>query len=122
VAKNLCSYAFDGATMKVDPEVERLVRAVARRGQAARLHLHRPVIAARLFGSDKVKLTIGLDAATAGHIRGLGSRHVDCAVDQIVVDPAAQGGEHARLHAGTWISPRWRPACDKLVGAVLEMA
>jgi enhancing lycopene biosynthesis protein 2 len=120
-AKNLCSYAFDGATMKVDPEVERLIRAVHAAGKPIGFICIAPVIAARIFGGDKVKVTIGLDEATAGHIRGWGAEHVDCAVDQIVVDQRLKVVSTPAYMLGPWIAPV-AAGIDKLVGAVLEMA
>ncbi len=120
-AKNLCSYAFDGAGMKVDPQVERLVRAMRSAGKPLGFICISPVIAGRLFGSDRVKLTIGNDPATAGHLRGWGAEHVDCAVDQIVVDQRLKVVTTPAYMYETWIAPV-AAGIDKLVGAVLEMA
>jgi enhancing lycopene biosynthesis protein 2 len=121
VAKNLCSYAFEGAAMKVDPGVERLVRAMRAAGKPLGFICIAPVIAARLFGSDKVQVTIGLDPDTAGHIRGWGAEHIDCAVDQIVVDQRLKVVSTPAYMLGPWIAPV-AAGIDKLVAAVLEMA
>jgi enhancing lycopene biosynthesis protein 2 len=121
VAKNLCSYAFDGAAMKVDPDVERLVRAMRVSKKPMGFICIAPVIAARLFAADKVKVTIGLDPATAGHINGWGAEHVDCAVEQIVVDQRLKVVTTPAYMLGPWIAPV-AAGIDKLVGAVLEMA
>jgi enhancing lycopene biosynthesis protein 2 len=75
-AKNLCSYAFDGATMKVDPDVERLVKAMRAARKPLGFICIAPVIAARLFGAEHVKVTIGMDPATAAHITSWGAEHV----------------------------------------------
>ena len=45
-----------------------------------------PVIAARLFGGDRVKVTIGNDRDTAAAIESWGATHVDCKVEDVVVD------------------------------------
>lgn len=121
VAKNLCSYATDGANMKVVPEVERLVLALHAAHKPLGFICIAPVIAARLFGSEKVKLTIGLDPVTAGHLRGWGAEHVDCAVDQIVVDQRLEVVSTPAYMLGPWIAPV-AAGIDKLVAAVLEMA
>jgi enhancing lycopene biosynthesis protein 2 len=120
-AKNLCSYAFEGAAMKVDPGVERLVRALRAAGKPLGFICIAPVIAARLFGADKVRVTIGLDPATASHIRGWGAEHVECAVDQIVVDQRLKVVSTPAYMLGPWIAPV-AAGIDKLVAAVLEMA
>jgi enhancing lycopene biosynthesis protein 2 len=121
VAKNLCSYAVEGASMKVDAGVERLVRAMRAAGKPLGFICIAPVIAARLFGSEKVRVTIGLDAGTAGHIRGWGAEHVDCAVDQVVVDQRLKLVSTPAYMLGPWIAPV-AAGIDKLVAAVLEMA
>jgi enhancing lycopene biosynthesis protein 2 len=120
-AKNLCSYAVDGAAMKVDPEVERLVLAMRAAGKAMGFICIAPVIAARLFGSEHVKVTIGNDPATAGHIASWGAEHVECAVDQIAVDQRLKLVTTPAYMLGPWIAPV-AAGIDKLVGAVLEMA
>jgi enhancing lycopene biosynthesis protein 2 len=121
VAKNLCSYAVDGAAMKVDPDVERLVRALRAAGKPLGFICIAPVIAARLFGQEQVQVTIGLDPVTAGHIRGWGAEHVDCAVDQIVVDRRLRVVSTPAYMLGPWIAPV-AAGIDKLVASVLEMA
>jgi enhancing lycopene biosynthesis protein 2 len=120
-AKNLCSYAFDGAAMKVDREVERLVREVRAARKPLGFICIAPVIAARLFGSDHVRVTIGSDPTTAGHITSWGAQHVECAVDQIVVDQKLEVVTTPAYMCETWIAPV-AAGIDKLVGAVLEMA
>jgi enhancing lycopene biosynthesis protein 2 len=79
-----------------------------------------PVIAARLFGSDHVRVTIGNDPTTAGHITAWGAEHVECAVDQIVVDQKLKLVTTPAYMLGPWIAPV-AAGIDKLVGAVLEM-
>jgi enhancing lycopene biosynthesis protein 2 len=121
VAKNLCSYAFDGAAMTVSPEVERLVRAVHAAGKPLGFICIAPVIAAKLYGGEKVRVTVGLDPETAGHIRGWGAEHVDCPVEQIVVDQRLKIVSTPAYMLGPWIAPV-AAGIDRLVGAVLEMA
>lgn len=120
-AKNLCTYAVDGAAMKVDPDVERLLRAMRASKKPMGFICIAPVIAARLFGSERVKLTIGMDPATAGHLAGWGAEHVECPVDQIVVDQRLEVVSTPAYMLGPWIAPV-AAGIDKLVGAVLEMA
>jgi enhancing lycopene biosynthesis protein 2 len=64
-AKNLCSFATDGRQMRVLPAVEALVRAMRAAGKPMGFICIAPVVAARVLGAEKVKLTIGNDAETA---------------------------------------------------------
>ena len=45
-----------------------------------------PVIAAKVLGEFKPKITIGNDESTAQAIENIGSKHIVCPVDDIVVD------------------------------------
>ncbi len=121
VAKNLCSFAVDGRNMRVLPEVERLAREMRAAGKPQGYICIAPVIAARLFGSDHVKVTIGNDRDTAAAIESWGARHVDCKVDEIAVDDRLEIASTPAYMLGPWIAPV-AAGIDKLVSAVLEMA
>src|SRR5512142_2759236 len=62
------TFAGDGRNMKVNGEVERLAREVRAAGKPMGFVCIAPVIAGKLFGSDKVKVTIGNDRDTAAAI------------------------------------------------------
>ena len=86
VAKNLSSYAFDGANYDVDPAVIDLIQATHLAGKPQGFMCIAPILAARALGEQHVKLTIGNDATTVTAIETKGAHHVDCSVDSIVVD------------------------------------
>jgi len=88
VAKNLSSYAFDGANYDVDPAVIDLIQAAHAAGKAQGFMCIAPVLAARALGQTHVQLTIGNDADTAAALESRGAQHVDCPVDSIVIDKA----------------------------------
>jgi enhancing lycopene biosynthesis protein 2 len=121
VAKNLCTFAVDGRSMRVLPEVEKLAREVRAAGKPAGYICIAPVIAGRLFGAEKVKLTIGNDRDTAAALESWGARHVDCKVDEIAVDERLKIVSTPAYMLGPWIAPV-AAGIDKLVSAVLEMA
>lgn len=121
VAKNLCSFATDGKNMRVLPGVERLAREVRGAGKPAGYICIAPVIAARLFGTEAVKVTIGNDRDTAAAIESWGARHVDCKVDEIAVDERLKIVSTPAYMLGPWIA-QVAAGIDKLVSAVLEMA
>jgi enhancing lycopene biosynthesis protein 2 len=119
-AKNLCSFAVDGRSMRVLPAVEKLAREVRAAGKPSGYICIAPVIAARLFGSERVKLTIGNDPGTAAAIESWGARHVDCRVEDIAVDERLKIVSTPAYMLGPWIAPV-AAGIDKLVSAVLEM-
>jgi len=121
VAKNLCSFATEGRNMRVVPAVERLARDVRAAGKPSGYICIAPVVAARLFGAEKVKVTIGDDRDTAAAIESWGARHVDCKVDEIAVDERLKIISTPAYMLGPWIAPV-AAGIDKLVSAVLEMA
>ena len=85
-AKNLCSYAFDGPEMKVNPDVERILKATAEAGKPICAVCIAPVILAKVLGKQHPSLTIGTDQGTAAHIQEMGGKHVDCPVKEFTVD------------------------------------
>ncbi len=121
VAKNLCTFATEGRKMQVLPAVERLVREVHGAGKPMGFICISPVLAARIFGGDQVKVTIGNDADTAAAIASWGARHVECKVDEIAVDERLKIVSTPAYMLGPWIAPV-AAGIDKLVSAVLEMA
>ena len=88
-AKNLCSFAADGADCTVHPEAARVLReAHAARRPIGALCIA-PVIVARVLGTATgVRVTIGDDAGTAAAITRMGARHEAAATTGVVVDEA----------------------------------
>jgi enhancing lycopene biosynthesis protein 2 len=121
VAKNLCTFATEGVKMQVNPDVERLVREMAAAGKPLGFACIAPVIAAKVLGAKKVKLTIGNDPGTAAALSALGAVHVDSPVDQIVVDERNKVVSTPAYMLGPSIAPV-AAGIERLVGAVLEMA
>jgi enhancing lycopene biosynthesis protein 2 len=121
VAKNLCTFATDGVKLEVNPDVERLVRDMAAAGKPLGFVCIAPVIAAKVLGARKVKITIGNDPATAAVVNALGAIHVESPVDQIVVDEKNKVVSTPAYMLGPSIAPV-AAGIERLVGAVLEMA
>lgn len=120
-AKNLCTFATEGVKLQVNPDVERLVRDMAAAGKPLGFVCIAPVIAAKVLGAKKVKLTIGNDPATAAALNALGAVHVDTPVEQIVVDEKNRVVSTPAYMLGPTIAPV-AAGIERLVGAVLEMA
>lgn len=84
VAKNLCTFAFDGIKCKVNPDVEKAVRATAVAEKPIGALCISPVLMAKIL--TEVEVTIGDDEATADAIENLGATHINATHGEIVVD------------------------------------
>lgn len=84
VAKNLCTFAFDGTDCKVNPEVEKAVKDTHAIKKPIGALCIAPALISRLLGD--VELTIGQDAGTAEAITKMGSKHVKTTHGEVVVD------------------------------------
>ncbi len=84
VAKNLCSYAFDGVDMKIDRVVEKAVRDTHAAGKPIGALCISPVLITRILG--KVEVTIGNDPATSADIKSMGGIHREIKSGGIVTD------------------------------------
>lgn len=91
-AKNLCTFAADGAECKVDADVQRAFMGFHKAGKPIGLCCIAPVIAARLLGramrGPGCTVTIGSDPQTAGAISKMGSTNSPRPVTEAVVDSA----------------------------------
>lgn len=86
-AKNLCTFAIEGESCSVHPQVERIVRVAQDAGKPLAFVCISPVIAAKVLGKGAgAKLTIGNDAETAAAINAMGGEHIECPVREAVVD------------------------------------
>jgi len=87
-AKNLCTFAFKGTDCEVNPEVARLVREIVAAKKPLGAVCIAPALISKILGDDKLahKLTIGTDTATAGALESMGSQHIDCPVNNFVID------------------------------------
>jgi len=85
--KNLCDFALKGEHGRVQPDVLRLVREMALAKKPICAICIAPALIALALGKDfSPRLTIGNDQDTARAINATGSRHVDCAVNDVVID------------------------------------
>ena len=85
-AMNLSDYGQAGAAMRVDPEVTAAIQAMHFAKKPQGFICIAPVLAARVLGAHRPRLTIGRDAATAADLESLGARHIEAPADGVVVD------------------------------------
>ena len=83
-AKNLSSFAFEGADCSVNSDVENAVKEMISLGKPIGALCISPVILAKILGD--VELTIGKDADTAEAIQTMGATHTKTTHGEIVTD------------------------------------
>ncbi len=121
-AKNLCTYAFDGPELKINPEAARVTLETVRAAKPLGTICITPVLTAKVLADSGfgVTVTVGNDADTAGHIESFGATHQACPVDDIVVDAKTKVvSTPAYMLAGS--IKEAAAGIDKLVAKVLEL-
>ena len=84
VAKNLCTYAFDGVNCKVNKDVEKAIVSMHSAKKPIGALCISPVLLAKVLGA--INITIGMDKNTAGDIKNLGAMHTETNHGEIVID------------------------------------
>ncbi|CCQ12660.1 Sigma cross-reacting protein 27A [Pseudoalteromonas luteoviolacea B = ATCC 29581] len=119
-AKNLCDFAVKGAAMTVHNEIEAIARAFALAKKPAGYLCIAPAMIPKIYGAG-VKATIGTDSDTATALTAMGAHHIDCKVDDIVIDD-----EHVVISTPAYMLATNIAQADagiaKLVNAVLARA
>ncbi len=88
-AKNLSTFARDGADCTVDEGVAALLRDMHAAGKPIGALCVAPAILARIFGKDlSPEVTIGRDAGTAAAIEAMGAQHFEAGRTDVVIDEA----------------------------------
>ncbi len=90
-AKNLCTFATEGAKCTTHPEVARLVGEMYGAKKPLGFACIAPTLAAAIFrdaGVTGVNLTIGTDEDTAAAIQEMGAVHLNCPVREARFDEA----------------------------------
>jgi enhancing lycopene biosynthesis protein 2 len=87
VAKNFCDFAVNGAEMTVNEQVLEVGKAFVEARKPAGYMCIAPVLLPSIYG-EGVRATVGYDQDVAAAIEKMGGKHVECPVDDIVVDDA----------------------------------
>ena len=79
---------MSGANCNVNPEVVKLTQAVHKAGKPIGVMCIAPTMMAKILGKENLSadLTIGSDESTAADINSMGSNHISCPVEDIVID------------------------------------
>lgn len=83
-AKNLSSFAFDGADCTVIPDVERVIMEAVQTSKPIGALCISPAIVAKVL--EGVRVTIGQDTGTAGAINKMGGSHINTNHGEVTVD------------------------------------
>ncbi len=86
-AKNLCSFALDGADARVNPDVTKAIQGMKALGKPIGALCIAPVVIAKVL--SEVTVTIGNDAGTATAIAKMGAHHQASRSAEVVVDRRA---------------------------------
>jgi enhancing lycopene biosynthesis protein 2 len=84
-AKNLSTWAFEGADSSILPEVEEAITGMFALKKPLGALCISPVLMAKIFG--EVHLTIGDDESTIDALESLGTKHVYATHGEVVLDP-----------------------------------
>lgn len=117
-AKNLSDYAFKGAAMKVNSDVEKAIRAVHAAQKPIGALCIAPVLLASIIKESNV--TIGTDIETAAHIDHMGAYHINTDVTGIVIDEKNKFVTSPCYMLGTRISEIYEGA-EMVVTALISM-
>lgn len=84
VAKNLSTFAFEGAECQVNPDVAWAIKEMAFLGKPIGALCIAPAIVARVLG--EVEVTVGQDPATIQAIQQMGASHRKTTHGEIIID------------------------------------
>jgi enhancing lycopene biosynthesis protein 2 len=84
VAKNLCTFAFNGPACEVNSDIESALKSMHAAGKPIGALCIAPALIAKILGN--VEVTIGQDAGTAEAIRSMGATHKNTDHGEIVFD------------------------------------
>jgi len=84
-AKNLSSFAFDGADCTVNADVERALKDMVAAHKPIAALCITPALVAKVL--DGVDVTIGQDPGTASAIEAMGAHHTPTGPVSVVIDP-----------------------------------
>ncbi len=118
-ARNLSSFAFQGAQMTVRPEVEQAILSTYEAHKPVLAMCIAPMVLAKVLGRYGVTLTLGQPCAASQAAEQLGARHHLCGPTDICVDPVHRIYTTPAYMVGTRISEIFAGA-DHMVEALMN--
>ncbi len=122
VAKNLSDYAMVGENCEVNPDVIRLVAEMLEAEKPVGVICIAPTVMAKILHlmGRSGKLTIGNEKNAAKDIKSMGSEHIECATDSIIIDEENRIVSTPAYMLGTEIKDV-AAGIDKLVAEIVRM-
>jgi enhancing lycopene biosynthesis protein 2 len=118
VAKNLCTFAFDGVKCSVNNDVQKVIKSMHSAGKPIGALCISPVLITKVLGD--IKVTIGNDPETAAAIRAMGGQHVNSAPGEVIVDQKNKIATSACYMLDSSIS-QVAEGAENVVKAILNM-
>ena len=84
VAKNLCTFAFDGTNCSVNNEIESVIKSMFDKNKPIGALCISPVLLAKVLGN--IEITIGQDEGTIEAVKQLGTTHKNTNHGEVVID------------------------------------
>ncbi|CAI1858366.1 isoprenoid biosynthesis glyoxalase ElbB [Serratia fonticola] len=104
VAKNLCTFAFEGSNASVNPQILGQIKAFKAASKPIGAICIAPALLALALGSNKPVLTLGTSDDVAREIEKTGAIHQNCTTSECIIDrehkfvsTPAYMGEDAKL-------------------------
>lgn len=119
-AKNLCTFATDGAHCQVQPDVARLVKEVYQAKKPIGAICIAPALIAKIFEGSGLELTIGKDHETAKALEKMGQTHKPCEVLDIWIDSRHKVVTTPAYMLAQNVAQAWE-GIEKLVKEVLNL-
>ncbi len=88
--KSVTTFGKDGAAFRHDVALGQLLTELHRQRKPLGFLCITPILAARLFGAERPRLTIGADAGMMALIEDMGARAVPATAEEVVVDADAR--------------------------------
>jgi len=85
VAKNLCTYAYEGSDCQVNTDVSKAIKDMVSLQKPIGAMCISPVVVAKVLGN--VEITVGDDKATIHDVEAMGSTHIKTSHGEVVKDP-----------------------------------
>ncbi|WP_417334746.1 isoprenoid biosynthesis glyoxalase ElbB [Halobacteriovorax marinus] len=86
VAKNLCTFAFDGASAKATAKVTEVITNFNDQQKPIGAICIAPALISLVLGHKGIEVTIGTDESTASEIEKTGAKHFNCERDEYHLD------------------------------------
>lgn len=124
VAKNLCTFAFDGAKASVNPEAKRIIQEAYKQKKPIGAICIAPALVALSLAelNPEITLTLGTDTGANKNLEEIGVKSKECLTTSFIVDEENRiASSPAFMHGSSRIS-ELEQGITKCVNAVIEMA